>query len=114
MTENDEKQKLKVIATYKRLDYKGVVHTDVVEREIPWEGYDPERFIKTVCLSGNVADFPRPFSGYFNDLMEKHFGVTERDKIWRPYSVESEVVSGCKFVFQRASDSCQIMRWENA
>ena len=120
MTGNSENQDnsaaaktIKVYATFKRLNYKGEVLTDVQERDIPWQNYDPEKFIKEVCLSGNVENFPKPFDGYFNDLMAKYFDIKEHSKIWRPFSVETEVVSGCKFVFQRHDSGYQVMKWEN-
>lgn len=105
---------IKVYATFKRLNYKGEVLTEVQERDIPWQNYDPEKFINEVCLSGNVENFPRPFDGYFNDLMTKYFGIKEHEKIWRPFNVETEVVSGYKFVFQQRSEGHQVMKWENA
>ena len=105
---------IKVYATFKRLNYKGEVLTDVQERDIPWQNYDPEKFIKEVCLSGNIENFPRPFNGYFSDLMNIHFGIKEHAKIWRPFNVETEVVSGCKFVFMRHDRGKKDMKWENA
>lgn len=113
MKENAELQKLKVRAIYKRLDYKGVVHTDVVEREIPWKGYDPEAFIKTICLSGDVSQFEKPFDGNYCDFMHEYFGIVGSDLLRRPYAVETEAVSGCKFVFYSPKSNSQLMQWEN-
>ena len=62
----------------------------------------------------NIDNFPRPFNGYFSDLMNIHFGIKEHAKIWRPFNVETEVVSGCKFVFMQHDRGKKDMKWENA
>lgn len=107
-----EEKKLKVYSIFKELDHNGKVITRKLETEIPWENYNPEKFMMEVLKNGDLTKVPRPFSGYHNVLMKKYFNIDEHEKVWRPFVTESEVVNGMRFVFQRKSDSCQVMKWE--
>ena len=111
--ENKENNTLKVIATYKELDYKGNVITTQKTCEIPWY-CNSEKFLYSTVCSGDASSVPKPYNGYFDTLMEKHFGIKSHDEMWRAYSVETEpVFNNFKFVFQRFSSPVQIMKWEN-
>lgn len=114
MDDISEKNTIKVIATYKELDYKGNVKTTVLTKDIPWS-VNPEDILKYTIKHGTMKGFAKPFEGrYYNDLMSQYFGIKEHDKVWRPVQVETETLScGAKFVFQRHGEGCQVMEWED-
>jgi len=113
MDDNTENNSLKVIATFKELDYKGNVITNKIEKDIPWS-LDAESLLHHIIKNGTAKDFEKPFDGYYNDLMKKYFGITAHEEVWRPVCVESETLScGAKFVFQQHDKSSQVMQWKD-